>query len=100
MCVNQNNVPPIAQLNQNNSTLIRYVFWDFNFEKNHRLKGIRPPPPPPIMIYNALVRPIFCGVVEISTGDLGGGKRPSVGFPPLLRLFCVWVSVLPGSHLR
>ena len=87
--MNQNNVPSIAQLNQNNSTLIGYISCDFKFEKNHRLKGIIFPPPLPRMTYNALVRPIFCGVGETSTGDLGGGKSPSVGFPPLPNLFCV-----------
>lgn len=32
-------------------------------------------------------------------GDLEGGKGPSAGFPPLLRLFYFYVSVLPGFTL-
>lgn len=41
----------------------------------------------------------MCGVVETSMGDLEGGKGPSVGFPPMLRLFYFYVSVLPGFTL-
>lgn len=66
-----------------------------------RIEGLKVDPHHlhPRIIYNSIIRSTFCGVVKASVGDLGGGKGPSAGFPPLLRLFCFWVSVLPGFTL-